>query len=973
MASSKRNWKHSAVVREAARCGLSFLSVFAALILQGIVQSILPKGFDFPYAFFYLFAAFASAWYGGYFSGTLTCLLIMVGLPLGVTHFSKMPPVDLSRLVVFIGVSLLISRVAQTQRRAKEVLRSANDLLEGRVQERTRELARAMTEVQEQKTLLQTIFDSIGEGIVVSDGNGKLLLSNPAAERILGKALQESIPAGSNGAGDIFPGDDLTESPLTRATRGEATDNVLILVRCGDSSEEKWLNVSGRPLRKPDGSLRGGLTVFGDTTDRKRALEALQESQERYRTLAESLPHLVWTCKPDGSCDYLSRQWLEYTGRPAEEQLGYAWTENLHDEDRAAILATWTQAAAQGRPFDIEFRLRRADGVYRWFKTRAVPLRDAAGSIVKWFGSNTDFDDYKRSEQKLRAQLQRLHLLDQITHAIAEHQDMRSVFQVVVRSLEDNLPIDFGCVCLYDPALAALTLNCVGVQNEALARELAMTEAGRIDVDQNGLSRCLRGDLVYERDVSQLDFPFPRRLSHGGLRAVVLAPLATETRVFGMLVAARREPDAFSSGDCEFLRQLSQHVALAARQAEIHAALQQAYDELRQTQQAVMQQERLRALGQMASGIAHDINNALSPVALYTESLLDKEPNLSTRAREYLETIQRAVDDVAQTVGRMREFYRQRESQLTLMPVDLNQQVREVLTLSRARWSDIAQHQGIVIEVRTELAPGLPSVGGIESEVREALINLVFNAVDAMPDGGTLTLRTKAMPTAPGAKACQHVCVEVVDTGIGMNEETRRRCLEPFFTTKGERGTGLGLAMVYGVTQRLNAELEIESAVGKGTLMRLSFQAIERAKPKQEAYIAMRLSRLRILVVDDDPLIIKSLRDTLERDGHAVATAHGGQQGIDLWRAAEEGKEPFAVVITDLGMPNVDGRRVATAVKTTSPATPVILLTGWGQRMEAEQDLPDHVDRVLNKPPKLFELRSALRELVAGASSNLSV
>jgi CheY-like chemotaxis protein len=144
--------------------------------------------------------------------------------------------------------------------------------------------------------------------------------------------------------------------------------------------------------------------------------------------------------------------------------------------------------------------------------------------------------------------------------------------------------------------------------------------------------------------------------------------------------------------------------------------------------------------------------------------------------------------------------------------------------------------------------------------------------------------------------------------------------------------------------------------------------AANAAKTAQQAYVAAPLARLRILIVDDDPLIIKSLRDTLERDGHAITTAYGGQEGIDLCRAAEERNEPFAAVITDLGMPNVDGRKVAIAVKLGSPATPVILLTGWGQRMEAEKDMPAHVDRVLNKPPKLHELRAALRELVVGAS-----
>ena len=154
---------------------------------------------------------------------------------------------------------------------------------------------------------------------------------------------------------------------------------------------------------------------------------------------------------------------------------------------------------------------------------------------------------------------------------------------------------------------------------------MALTEQAHIGIDQNGLARCVRGELICEPDVSRVDFPFPRRLASGGLRSLVAAPLVSQSGVFGVLIAARYVANSFSSRDCEFLRQLSGHVALAAHQAQIYAALQQAYDDLWQTQQAVMQQERLRALGQMASGIAHDINNALSPVALYTESLLERE------------------------------------------------------------------------------------------------------------------------------------------------------------------------------------------------------------------------------------------------------------------------------------------------------------------------------------------------------------
>jgi len=490
-----------------------------------------------------------------------------------------------------------------------------------------------------------------------------------------------------------------------------------------------------------------------------------------------------------------------------------------------------------------------------------------------------------------------------------------------------------------------------------------MDERALIEVDENGLSRCVQGQLVYEPDIGQVPFPFPARLARGGLASLVMAPLRSESRVFGVLVAARREARGFNSVECEFLRQLSEHVALAAHQAQLYGALQQAYDDLRQTQHAVMQQERLRALGQMASGIAHDINNALSPVSLYAESLLETERNLSDRARGYLVTIQRAVEDVAQTVASMREFYRPREAQLALTPVQMNSMVQQVVALTSARWNDMPQQHGIVIRALTELAPDLPKVMAVESEIREALTNLVFNAVDAMPEGGTLTLRTRVEDADPQRLI---VVVEVADTGIGMDEETRRRCLEPFFTTKGERGTGLGLAMVFGVVQRHSAELEIESAPGAGTTMRLIFAVSSgaiAAEPGQAAAALESRSRLRLLLIDDDPILLKSLRDALETDGHVIVTANGGDAGISTFAAALDRGETFAAVITDLGMPYIDGRQVAAAVKKASRATPVILLTGWGQRLVAEDDIPPHVDRVLAKPPKLRELRDALAQL----------
>ena len=649
-------------------------------------------------------------------------------------------------------------------------------------------------------------------------------------------------------------------------------------------------------------------------------------------------------------------------------------------------LSTWLQRPISGPILSLAETAKAITGrkdysvrAPRQGRNEIGTLTDAFNDMItgiqeREFALHAEIAERKLAETKVQSQLSRLAQLHQITRATGERQDLKSIFQVVIRSLEEHLSVDFCCICLYDPAGNTLTVANVGVRSETLAIELALTESSPIPIDRNGLSQCVRGHLVYEPDITHVDFPFPQRLVRGGLLSLVAAPLLVESQVFGVLITARRQADSFSSGECEFLKQLSEHVALAAHQAQLHGALQQAYDDLRQSQQTILQQERLRALGQMASGIAHDINNAISPVTLYTESLLETEPGLSARARDYLTTIQHSMEDVAQTVSRMREFYRQREPQLSLVPVDLNRLIPQVINLTRVRWSDMPLQNGIVIDLQTDLAPDLPAIHGVESEIREALTNLIFNAVDAMPAGGTLTLRTR-LNEVRGSKSpakplpAHSVIIEVSDTGIGMEEDTRRRCLEPFFTTKGERGTGLGLAMVYGTVQRHNAEIEIDSAPGRGTTFRLLFPIPATTAPGHSSIInpPPMPARMRLLIVDDDPLIIKSLRDTLEADGHEVTAAGGGQAGIDTFLAALKSDRPFALVITDLGMPYVDGRKVSAAIKAASPSTPVIMLTGWGERMVDEGDIPPHVDRVLGKPPKLRELRAAFSQLTSPA------
>jgi len=686
---------------------------------------------------------------------------------------------------------------------------------------------------------------------------------------------------------------------------------------------------------------------------------ALEESEKRFRAFVSATSDVVYRMSPDWSemRHLVGQDFIADTTDPSR-----SWLEKyIHPDDQPLVLETIRQAIRTKSVFQLEHRVIRVDGTLGWTFSRAIPLMNDQGEIVEWFGAASDVTNRRLTEEKLQAQLARLSLLDAITRAIAERQDVQSIFQVVIRTLEQQLPVDFAAICLHDRAAKRLTVTRVGAKNAMLAKALGLPEHAHVAVEGSGLDRCMRGELVYEPDISQTRSPLAAQLLQGGLEAVVISPLSVDGRVFGVLVAARASANSFSSGDCEFLRQLSEHLSLATHQAQLHSSLQTAYEDLRQSQQSVMQQERLRALGQLASGIAHDINNALSPAALYTQALLEREVSLSQEARDRLVIVNRAIDDVGATVARMRTFYRPRDVELTLSPIDLNQLLQQVAELTRARWRDMAQQHGTVIELQGEYAPQLPAVMGAESEIRDALTNLVLNAVDAMPGGGTLTLRTRVKETRVSAnEATRSVIVEVRDTGTGMTEAVRNRCLEPFFTTKGERGTGLGLAMVYGMAQRHSADLEIDSEPGRGTTMRIAFQVTAITASEPRSADAAATGPLRLLLIDDDPLLLQSLQDVLSMDGHQVTAADGGQRGIDEYFAARARGEPFAIVVTDLGMPKVDGRTVAAAIKSASPETPVVLLTGWGQRLRDEAQLPENVDRVLSKPPRVSELRSTL-------------
>ena len=386
--------------------------------------------------------------------------------------------------------------------------------------------------------------------------------------------------------------------------------------------------------------------------------------------------------------------------------------------------------------------------------------------------------------------------------------------------------------------------------------------------------------------------------------------------------------------------------------AERTEALEAALVELRQHQQQLVQQERLRALGEMASGIAHDFNNALSVIMGFVE-LLKTNPDLATdsaRLDRYLGLILTAAKDGSAVVNRLREFYRPREQNEGFTHVDLRVVGQAAIALTAPRWQAQAQARGINVEIVDDLQP-VPPVNGNASELREVLTNLIINAVDALARDGTVTLACRQVGN--------RVAISVTDTGVGMTDDVRRRCLEPFFTTKEAHGTGLGLAVTYGIVTRHDGTVDIASEPGTGTCMTLSLpvaQTPAQAATNQPA--CPHVQPLRILIVDDLAEVRELLADLLTGEGHQIRTADSGEAALKGFRPGD-----FDLVITDRAMPGMAGDQLAWLLKETDPQLPIIMLTGFGSMMISAGERPDGVDAVLGKPLAINDLQQAIARL----------
>ena len=393
-----------------------------------------------------------------------------------------------------------------------------------------------------------------------------------------------------------------------------------------------------------------------------------------------------------------------------------------------------------------------------------------------------------------------------------------------------------------------------------------------------------------------------------------------------------------------------QNAGLEATVRERTAQLEDSLVELRATQERVVKQERLSALGMMAGGIAHDFNNALTMVLGYGELLLPHMlQNGSEREIGFIRHMMAAAQDATHVVSRLREFYRPTTANDVRVPVDLNDLAAQIVSLTAPKWKGKARADGVQIDVLTNLQASAPILGNA-SELREVLTNLLFNAVDAMPHGGKIVVSTS---THGGV-----VTLSVCDGGTGMSEENRARCLEPFFTTKGDHGTGLGLSVVYGIVQRHEGTIGIASEIGRGTTFTLSFPAAMAETQLAEAPVDAAVSRaLRVLVADDQEVICELIAEYLQTDGHVVEIACDGNDAFQKFKSGR-----FDMVITDQSMPGMNGQQLALAINEIAPGTAVILLTGFGDEMQESGELPEGISLIVGKPVSAADLRRAVLE-----------
>ena len=681
--------------------------------------------------------------------------------------------------------------------------------------------------------------------------------------------------------------------------------------------EVRWSRIISAPRVLADGSLAwDGIQL--DDTARKQAEERLRESEAKFQAIANSIDQMVWSNRADGYHDYYNQRWYDFTGVPQSSTDGEEWEDIVHPDDRERTRRLWRDSLASGEPYQIEYRLRHRSGQYRWTLGRALPVRSAEGDITRWFGTCTDITDIVEAREVLARSQEELGRL--VTERTADRDRMW------------RLSTDIMLVARYDATIEAV--------NPAWTTLLGWSERDLI-------GRAFL-DLVHPDDMAST-------LAEIGRLEAGLTTLRFENRY-----RAKDEEYRWLSWtavpDEDLIHAVGRDITAEKDAAQL----------LAETEEALRQAQKMEAVGQLTGGIAHDFNNLLTGIVgsldlMQTRIAQGRTDTIDKYATAAMSSAKRA----AALTHRLLAFARRQP--LDPKPVNANALVTSLEDLLRRT---IGEAIGLEIVTSGGLWPTLCDPHQLES----AILNLAINARDAMPDGGRLTIETcnthldrAYAKLHPGVTSGQYVCICVTDTGTGMPPDVIARAFDPFFTTKPiGQGTGLGLSMIYGFAHQSDGHAKIYSEVGKGTTVKIylprhrgELAPLDEAVPGlTEAHRAA--TGETVLVVEDEPVVRDLIVEVLHDLGYHALEAHDGPAGLAILQS----RERIDLLVTDVGLPGLNGRQLADHARQTRSGLKVLFITGYAENAMFGNGHLDPGMQMITKPFPVETLATRIREMI---------
>jgi PAS domain S-box-containing protein len=706
--------------------------------------------------------------------------------------------------------------------------------------------------------------------------------------------------------------------------------------------------------------------IATDITERKRAEEAIIESESRLRELADAMPQIVYTCGPDGLVDYGNRRWVEYVGVPVEQSVGRKWMEAIHPDDRESTRRRLKESGEAGQPFETEHRLRRRDGQYRWHLARGTPIRDAQGRIVKWIGTSTDIHDMKVAEAEREELLARekaarataeraaesIRRLQALTDSALAPLTLDDLLREMLARIRELLASDFATILLLTEDGHALTVRATSGWEEAAGL--------RIPVGQGvaGSIAASRAPLVVE-DLSAAPVinPFLRQ----NARSLIGAPLIAEERLIGVIHADTTRPRRFTEDDVRLLQLAADRVALAIEHARLYEIERQAR---RQAEEANLMKDEFLAL------VSHELRSPLNAILGYAALLRygEVEAQKVEHAAEVIERSGKAqsqlIDDLLDTAriisGKLR---------LELGPVDLVSVIKQaVQTIQPA-----ADAKGI--SLRSDIPPEIGQITGDPARLEQVVWNLLSNAVKFTGQGG----RVEALLE----REDPHISITVSDTGKGISPDFLPYVFDRFrqadsSSARRYGGLGLGLALVKYLVELHGGTIKATSpGEGAGSTFKVVLPVRAVATPLGEAGGALgarpepeeatMLKGVRALVVDDEKDARELIGVALEQYGADVVTASSAAEAYTLITSAPEQKLP-TVMVTDIGMPVEDGyslmRRVREWGRESGAYIPAVALTAYGRAEDRVRALRSGFQMHVAKPVDPAELAIVITSVI---------